>query len=86
MSIADVFTPPHTHTYTLTYTHIRTYILSHAHMHSIIRHNGVPEGGSRLVELSSCSAALSPVASLFPAYIHIQTPANDCEKSFPSGG
>ena len=55
-------------------------------MHSIIRHSGVPEGGSRLVEVSSCSAALSPVASLSPAYIHIHTPASDREKPFPRGG
>lgn len=56
MSIADVFTPP-THTHTLTYTHICTYILSHAHAQHY-RHNGVPEGGSRLVETLRCSAAL----------------------------
>ena len=68
MSIADVVTP--LHIYTLARTHTHTHTLSHAHMHSIIRHSGVPEGGSRLVEVSSCSAALSPVASLSPAYTY----------------
>lgn len=86
MSIADVVTAPPTHTLSHAHTHTLTYTLSHAHVHNIIRHNGVPEGGSRLVEVSSCPAALSPVASLFPAYIHTHTPASDREKPFPHGG
>ena len=86
MSIADVVTPPPTYTLSHAHTHTHTHSHTHSHMHSIIRYNGVPEGGSRLVEVSSCSAALSPVASLSPAYIHIHTPASDREKPFPRGG
>ena len=74
MSIADVFTPPSTHTHT--YTHSHTHTRSHAHVHSIIRHNGVPESGNRLVEVSSCSAALcsQPCGQPLPCiYIYTYT-------------